>query len=81
MVTNAIGYLHFRRKRKMNEVKAAMTEKEFCARVNLSRVSAWRLRQAGKLPHCRINGKILYLDRHIEEFLVAHEVRPKGGAR
>lgn len=59
----------------MNETnqKVTLTEKEFCRAVGISRVTAYRLREKGKLPFCRVGGKVLYLTRHIDEFLSAHE--------
>lgn len=53
--------------------KATMTEGEFCQAVGISRVTAWRLRRQGKLPHCKIGVKILYRPEHIAQFLAAHE--------
>ena len=50
-----------------------MTEKEFCNSVGISRVTAWQLRKAGKLPHCRIGLRVLYTPAHVEQFLAAHE--------
>lgn len=68
----------------MNEVnqnKATLTEREFCAQVGISRTTAWRLREAGKLAHCRIGNKVFYLHRHIDEFLSAHEHPAKQARR
>jgi len=53
--------------------KVTINEQEFCQAVGISRVTAWRLRMAGKLPHCRIGTRVLYLPRHIEEFLTSCE--------
>lgn len=53
--------------------KATLTENEFCKIVGISRITAWRLRNSGKLPHCRIGSKILYKPEHVEQFLNAHE--------
>jgi predicted DNA-binding transcriptional regulator AlpA len=49
--------------------KATLTEQEFCTRVGISRTTAWRERKAGRLPFCRIGDKVVYLPRHIDEFL------------
>ena len=49
--------------------KATLSETEFCERVGISRTTAWRQRNAGKLPHCRIGDKVVYLPRHVDEFL------------
>lgn len=71
----------------MNEPnhKATITERQFCEMVGISRITAWRLRERNELPHCRVGNKILYLPRHVDEFLSAHELpakpRPRGVAR
>lgn len=61
--------------------KTTLTEREFCQAVGIHRVTAFRLRKQGKLPHCRIGVKIMYLPRHIEEFLRLHEHRPEEHKR
>lgn len=53
--------------------KATLTEKEFCEVVGISRVTAWQLRKAGKLPHARIGSRVLYTPAHIQRFITAHE--------
>lgn len=53
----------------MANEKATLNEQEFCERVGISRTTAWRQRNAGRLPHCRIGDKVVYLPRHVEEFL------------
>jgi predicted DNA-binding transcriptional regulator AlpA len=53
--------------------KTTINEREFCQAVGISRVTAWRLRMAGKLPHCRVGTRVLYLPRHLEEFLASCE--------
>ena len=63
------------------ENRATMTEREFCKTVGISRVTAWRLREKNVLPHCRVGNRILYLQRHVEEFLTAHEHPAKGSRR
>ena len=55
------------------DVKATLTEQEFCRAVGISRVTAWRLRLAGKASYCRVGNKVLYLPRHIDEFLTLCE--------
>ena len=55
--------------------KATMSETEFCKAVGISRTTAWRQRTAGKLPHCRIGDKVVYLPRHVDEFLTNCERR------
>jgi excisionase family DNA binding protein len=58
----------------MNQ-KATMTEEEFCKRVGISRTTAWRMRESGKLAYCRVGDKVLYLPRHVDEFLANCEQR------
>jgi hypothetical protein len=60
--------------------KETMTEQEFCARVGICRMTAFRLREAGKLPHCKIGRRILYLPRHVTEFLSNIERGVSAGA-
>jgi excisionase family DNA binding protein len=58
--------------------KATLTEREFCRRVGISRMTAYRLREAGRLPYCQIGDRILYLPRHIDEFLSSVERRTES---
>lgn len=58
--------------------KVTLTEIEFCKAVGISRTTAWRMREAGKLPYCRVGDKVLYLPRHVDEFLANCERRAKG---
>jgi predicted DNA-binding transcriptional regulator AlpA len=53
--------------------KATLSEDEFCKIVGISRTTAWRQRNAGKLPHCRIGDKVVYLPKHVDEFLAGCE--------
>lgn len=53
----------------MNEQAGTLTEGEFCLRVGISRVTAWRLREQKKLSYCKIGKKIFYLPRHVDQFL------------
>lgn len=57
--------------------KTTLTESEFCKAVGISRTTAWRMREAGKLSFCRIGDKVLYLPRHVDEFLANCERRAK----
>jgi hypothetical protein len=54
-------------------IKTTFSENEFCKTVGISRVTAWRLRNEGKLAHCRIGAKILYTLEHINLFLKSIE--------
>jgi excisionase family DNA binding protein len=58
--------------------KATMTEAEFCKAVGISRTTAWRMRESGRLSFCRVGDKVLYLPRHVDEFLANCERRAKG---
>jgi excisionase family DNA binding protein len=57
----------------MSEQRATMSETEFAKEVGLSRVTLWRMRQKGELPHYRLGNRVLYGQQHIAEFLKAHE--------
>jgi excisionase family DNA binding protein len=57
----------------MSEQRETMTEGEFAMAVGLSRVTLWRMRQKGELPHYRLGRCVLYGRQHIDEFLKAHE--------
>ena len=57
--------------------KMTFSEKEFCERVGICRLTAMRMRQAGKLPFCRIGRRVFYLQRHVDEFLANCEIREK----
>jgi len=61
--------------------RATLTEAEFCKAVGISRTTAWRMREAGKLAYCRIGDKVLYLPRHVEEFLNNCERQTKSAAK
>jgi len=58
--------------------KVTLTEEEFCQRVGISRTTAWRMREKGKLPYCRVGDKVLYLPRHVDEFLSNCERQAKN---
>jgi len=57
----------------MSEQQVTMTEAEFAKAVGVSRVTLWRMRQKGELPHYRLGKRILYGQQHVSEFLKAHE--------
>jgi excisionase family DNA binding protein len=57
----------------MNESRATMTEAEFAKAVGVSRVTLWRMRSKGRLPHYRLGKRVLYGQHHVTEFLKAHE--------
>jgi excisionase family DNA binding protein len=54
-----------------------ITEEEFAKVVGISRITAWRLRRAGKLAHYKVGARVLYSPKHIEEFLASCEKRAK----
>lgn len=62
----------------MGEQRATMSETEFAKAVGLSRVTLWRLRQKGLVPHYRIGTKILYGQQHVDEFLKEHEFKKQN---
>jgi excisionase family DNA binding protein len=59
----------------MDKDRETMTEAEFAKAVGVSRVTLWRMRQRGELPHYKLGRRILYGQRHVEEFLKAHECK------
>lgn len=61
--------------------KVTLSEEEFCKAVGISRTTAWRMRNAGKLPHCRIGDKVVYLPRHVDELLLNCERRIETRAK
>jgi excisionase family DNA binding protein len=50
------------------------TRKETAKRVNISEARLDQLTKAGKLKSCRVGRRVLYLERHIEEFLAQAEL-------
>ena len=60
-----------------DEGKATLTEREFCVRVGISRMTAYRLREAGRLSFCQVGDRVLYLPKHVDEFLASVEKRAR----
>jgi|SRR6266496_5594580 len=59
-----------------------ITEQEFCKQVGISVSTALALRKAGKLAHCRVGRRVLYIfPRHISEFLTQVERKPSRKAK
>lgn len=61
--------------------RATLTEREFCDRVGISRMTAYRLREAGKLSFCQVGDRVLYLPKHVDEFLASVERRARVEAQ
>lgn len=55
--------------RKILHSKVVLTEPEVCKLLGVSQTTIWRARRSGLLPHCLIGDKVLYLPRHVDEFL------------
>jgi excisionase family DNA binding protein len=72
--TQGCGLLLLEGERSMNELSATMSEAEFAKAVGLSRVTLWRMRQKGELPHYKLGKRVLYGKHHVEAFLRAHEL-------
>ena len=49
--------------------KKLISEKELCENLGISRMTAYRLREKGKISYCRIGNKVKYRPEHIDEFL------------
>lgn len=67
----------FRQQSQHNSVKFTLTESELCQAIGVSRMTAFRLREEGKLSYLKIGKRICYLPRHIDEFLARCERRAK----
>jgi excisionase family DNA binding protein len=65
----------------MTHNPVTMTEAEFAERVGISRITAWRMRRAGKLPHYKIGRNIKYGEKHVEQFLESCERKIENGPR
>ncbi len=50
-----------------------INEMSFYETNGISRMTAYRLRKQGELPHFRLRRKILYTPEHIQLFITAHE--------
>lgn len=57
----------------MSETRQTITEEQFCEEVGICRQTASRLRRQGRLGYCRLGRKILYLRKHVDEFLASLE--------
>lgn len=58
--------------------RITLTEKEMCKRLGISRITAWRLRGAGKISYLRIGGRIAYLESHIAQYLKSVETQAQN---
>ncbi|MBS1790512.1 MAG: helix-turn-helix domain-containing protein [Acidobacteria bacterium] len=58
-------------------VPVTFSEAEVAERLGISRVTAWRLRRAGKLSYYRVGRSIRYGERHIAEYLASCERQRK----
>lgn len=54
-----------------------LSEKEFCERVGISRDTAKRLRDRGKLKFAQVGRRVLYTPGHVTEFLESSERKRK----
>jgi excisionase family DNA binding protein len=61
----------------MTVQKTIFTEQECSDRTGLSRATLWRLRSAGKISHYKVGTRILYDEKHIEEFWQRQERRAR----
>ena len=58
--------------------RITLTEKEMCKRLGISRITAWRLRGAGKISYLRIGGRIAYLESHIAQYIKSIETQAQN---
>lgn len=61
--------------------KVVMTEEEFCRRVGISRTTAWKMRDEGKLPHFKVGTRVLYSPEHVSQFLAQFEKKATSTGR
>jgi hypothetical protein len=54
--------------------RVTLTEREFAAAVGLGIDNVRALRRGGRVSHCRINGRVVYLPTDVEKFLSANRV-------
>lgn len=57
----------------LNTSQAVLKEAEFCKRVGISRVTAWRLRKRGVLPYLKVGSRIQYTEQQVQIFLKSCE--------
>lgn len=57
-----------------------LTEREFCRIFGISRVTSWRLRRQGNLPHLKLAQGIRYTPEHVAAFIASHEISPQAKA-
>jgi hypothetical protein len=53
--------------------QVVLKEVEFCRRVGISRVTAWRLRKRGVLPYLKVGSRIQYTEQQVRMFLKSCE--------
>jgi excisionase family DNA binding protein len=75
LVATSYGALLIEGEESMDKERETMTEADFAKAVGVSRVTLWRMRQRGQLPHYKLGRRILYGQRHVEEFSRAHECK------
>ncbi len=52
--------------------KFTLTEKEFAAVVGLSPQLIAQLRKQGRIPHVKVNTRVLYLRTDVDRFIAQH---------
>jgi transcriptional regulator with XRE-family HTH domain len=52
--------------------KFTLTEKQFAAAVGLSPQLIAQLRKQGRIPHVKVNSRILYLRTDVDRFIAQH---------
>lgn len=49
--------------------RLTLTEREMCQRLGISRITAYRLRETGKISYLRIGRRIAYLESHLLQYI------------
>ncbi len=55
-----------------------MDEEQLCKLLRISSKTARRYRQSGKLSYCKYGARVVYLHKHLTDFLNSHEVPAAG---
>ena len=60
--------------------RTTLTRAEYARAIGVSLSTVERLLRRSELPHCRIGSRIVFLPRHVEEFLATREraIEAKG---
>jgi excisionase family DNA binding protein len=58
--------------------RVTLTEREMCQKLGISRITAYRLRETGKISYLRIGRRIAYLESHIIQYIESVEIQAQS---